>query len=101
MLMNIPYLRKTNADFISWILKQQNGLYFDGGGGLGLVLVLGVVCGVCGGGGVVWCVWGGWGVGGYDEEGQHWPALLAGERSPAVQAYPASALLAAPRHCPP
>ncbi|KAL4447483.1 hypothetical protein ABPG75_004702 [Micractinium tetrahymenae] len=34
MLMNIPYLRKTNADFISWILKQKNGLYFDGYGPL-------------------------------------------------------------------
>lgn len=27
-LMNIPYLRQTNADFIAWLLKQRNGLYF-------------------------------------------------------------------------
>lgn len=30
MLMNIPYLRKTNAAFVDWILSQQNGLYFEG-----------------------------------------------------------------------
>lgn len=30
MLMNIPYLRKTNAAFVEWILSQQNGLYFEG-----------------------------------------------------------------------
>lgn len=30
MLMNIPYLRKTNEAFVNWILQQKNGLYFDG-----------------------------------------------------------------------
>ncbi len=30
MLMNIPYLRKTNAAFVEWILSQENGLYFEG-----------------------------------------------------------------------
>lgn len=34
MLMNIPYLRKTNAAFVEWILSQQNGLYFEGYGPL-------------------------------------------------------------------
>ncbi|PSC70561.1 Glycosyl transferase family 8 [Micractinium conductrix] len=34
MLMNVPYLRKTNAAFVEWILKQRNGLYFDGYGPL-------------------------------------------------------------------
>lgn len=34
MLMNIPYLRKTNAAFVDWILSQQNGLYFEGYGPL-------------------------------------------------------------------
>ena len=30
MLMNMPYLRQTNKQFIDWILEQRNGLYFDG-----------------------------------------------------------------------
>ena len=31
--MNVPHLKKTNAAFVSWILRQRNGLYFEGEGG--------------------------------------------------------------------
>lgn len=31
MLWNMPYMRKTNAAFVAWILNQTNGLYFVGG----------------------------------------------------------------------
>jgi len=30
MLWNLPYMRQTNADFINWILTNNNGLYFVG-----------------------------------------------------------------------
>jgi hypothetical protein len=30
MLMNMPYMRKTNKKFLSWILSQKNGLYYPG-----------------------------------------------------------------------
>lgn len=28
MLWNVPYMKRTNADFIKWILNQHNGLYY-------------------------------------------------------------------------
>jgi hypothetical protein len=28
--MNMPYMRKTNEDFLNWILSQKNGLYYPG-----------------------------------------------------------------------
>ena len=28
MLWNMPFMKKTNADFIDWILNQHNGLYY-------------------------------------------------------------------------
>ena len=31
MLWNMPYMRRTNAAFVAWILNQTNGLYFHGG----------------------------------------------------------------------
>ena len=30
MLMNMPYMRKTNKAFLDWILAQKNGLYYPG-----------------------------------------------------------------------
>lgn len=30
MLWNMPYMRRTNAAFVAWILSQTNGLYFFG-----------------------------------------------------------------------
>ncbi|KAL4421857.1 hypothetical protein ABPG77_001339 [Micractinium sp. CCAP 211/92] len=32
MLWNMPYMRRTNAAFVAWILNQTNGLYFPGYG---------------------------------------------------------------------
>ncbi|KAL4423982.1 hypothetical protein ABPG75_001283 [Micractinium tetrahymenae] len=32
MLWNMPYMRRTNAAFVAWILNQTNGLYFTGYG---------------------------------------------------------------------
>ena len=28
MLWNMPYMKKTNAAFVDWILNQHNGLYY-------------------------------------------------------------------------
>ena len=28
MLWNMPFMKKTNADFIDWILSQHNGLHY-------------------------------------------------------------------------
>ena len=30
MLMNMPYVRKTNKKFLNWIVSQKNGLYYPG-----------------------------------------------------------------------
>ncbi len=30
MLMNMPYMRKTNKKFLNWIVSQRNGLYYPG-----------------------------------------------------------------------
>jgi hypothetical protein len=30
MLMNMPYMRKTNKAFVEWIFAQKNGLYYEG-----------------------------------------------------------------------
>ncbi len=30
MLMNMPFMRKTNKKFLNWIVSQRNGLYYPG-----------------------------------------------------------------------
>lgn len=50
MLWNMPYMRRTNAAFVAWILNQTNGLYFTGkGAGCLAAVEVYMICAAC------WC----------------------------------------------